>query len=95
MFLLVIYAAIALGISFLCSMLEASLLSIPTSHVAMLVKRGSRFGRQLQDMKSRVDRPLSAILTLILSLTPSARSVSARRLQRYSGTPRSGSPAPS
>ena len=64
MLLLITYAAIALGVSFLCSMLEASLLSVPESHVAMLVERGSRFGRPLQDMKSRVDRPLSAILTL-------------------------------
>lgn len=64
MLLLITYAAIALGVSFLCSMLEASLLSVPASHVAMLVERGSRFGRRLQDMKSHVDRPLSAILTL-------------------------------
>ena len=64
MLLLITYAAFALGVSFLCSMLEASLLSIPMSHVAMLVQRGSRFGRQLQNMKSQVDRPLSAILTL-------------------------------
>ena len=46
MFLLITYAAIALGVSFLCSMLEASLLSLPASHVAMLVERGSRFGRR-------------------------------------------------
>ena len=64
MLLLIVYATVALGISFLCSMLEASLLSIPSSHVAMLAERGSRFGRRLQDMKSQVDRPLSAILTL-------------------------------
>ena len=64
MLLLITYAALALGVSFLCSMLEASLLSVSTSHVAMLVERGSRFARQLQTMRSQVDRPLSAILTL-------------------------------
>ena len=64
MLLLITLAAIALGVSFLCSMLEASLLSVPASHVAMLVQRGSRSGQRLQEMKSQVDRPLSAILTL-------------------------------
>jgi CBS domain containing-hemolysin-like protein len=64
MFLLLTYATVALGMSFLCSMLEATLLSIPASHIAMLVERGSRTGQQLQAMKANIDRPLSAILTL-------------------------------
>ncbi len=64
MLLLLTFAAIALGVSFLCSMLEATLLSVSASHLAMRVEQGSSAARYLQKMKSEVDRPLSAILTL-------------------------------
>lgn len=64
MTLLFIYLMVALGASFLCSLLEASLLSVPRSHVAVLVERGSAAGLRLQTMKDDVDRPLAAILTL-------------------------------
>ncbi len=64
MTLLLIYLSIALGVSFLCSLLEAALLSIPRSTIALMVEQGSPAGRQLDKMKRDVDRPLSAILTL-------------------------------
>jgi CBS domain containing-hemolysin-like protein len=64
MTLLIIYALVAVGISFLCSMLEACLLSLPHSYVESLVQRGSRTGPALSEMKSNIDRPLAAILTL-------------------------------
>ncbi len=64
MTLLFIYGALAIGVSFLCSMLEASLLSLPRSHVEAMAARGSRTGLRLKQMKERIDRPLAAILTL-------------------------------
>jgi CBS domain containing-hemolysin-like protein len=64
MTLLLAYATLAIGVSFLCSLLEASLLSLPQSHVEALVERRSAVGRQLQRMKANIDRPLAAILTL-------------------------------
>lgn len=64
MALLLLYLMLALGFSFLCSMLESSLLSVPRSHVAVMVEQGSRAGRRLERMKDDVDRPLAAILTL-------------------------------
>ncbi len=64
MVLLLLYLMLALGVSFLCSMLESSLLSVPRSHVAVMVERGSRAGKRLERMKGDVDRPLAAILTL-------------------------------
>lgn len=64
MILLVGYLLLALVISFLCSLLEAVLLSVPRSHVAVLVERGTLAGARLQRMKDDVDRPLAAILTL-------------------------------
>jgi len=64
MFLLFTYLLIALAFSFLCSMLEAVLLSVSPSHVAVLVERGTATGKRLQRMKQHIDRPLAAILTL-------------------------------
>lgn len=47
MALLLTYLIVALAASFLCSLLEASLLSVPRSHVAVMVERGSRAGQRL------------------------------------------------
>jgi putative hemolysin len=55
---------ISLGVSFLCSILEAVLLSINRSYVALLEDKGSRAGRFLNRMQKRIDEPISAILTL-------------------------------
>jgi len=64
MVLLLFFLFLALGFSFLCSMLEAVLLSVPRSHVRVLQERGSWAGQRLQRMKDDIDRPLAAILTL-------------------------------
>lgn len=62
--LLITYMAVALGISFLCSLLEATLLAVPASHVGALAERGHAGARRLQALKQDIDRPLAAILTL-------------------------------
>lgn len=64
MALLLVYLLVSIGFSFLCSILEAALLSVPRSHVALMIDRGSRAGERLLQMKDNVDRPLAAILTL-------------------------------
>lgn len=64
MTLLLIYLGIAIGLSFLCSILESVLLSVPRSHVAVLEERGVGAGAALRRMKDDIDRPLAAILTL-------------------------------
>lgn len=64
MTLLILYALLALGVSFLCSLLEASLLSLPRSQVETLVAEGSPAGRSMKGLKENIDRPLAAILTL-------------------------------
>jgi CBS domain containing-hemolysin-like protein len=64
MLLLIVYMLLAVGVSFLCSVLEAALLSVPRSHVAVMIDRGSKAGKRLMAMKDNVDRPLAAILTL-------------------------------
>ncbi len=64
MTLLFIYLILALGVSFLCSILEASLLSVPPSYVKQTEETGSRSGKLLARLKSDIDRPLAAILSL-------------------------------
>lgn len=64
MTLLFIYVAIALGVSFLCSILEAALLSITPSHLAKLEQDRPKVGGRLRALKTHVDRPLAAILSL-------------------------------
>ncbi len=58
------YFFAALGISFLCSILEASLLSITPSHLAKLEQDKPAVGARLRALKSQIDRPLAAILSL-------------------------------
>ena len=62
--LLILYLCIALFFSFLCSLLEASLLSITPSHVSIVSKESPALGKDLQHFKDNIDRPLAAILTL-------------------------------
>ncbi len=62
--LLLIYLFIALFFSFLCSLLEASLLSITPSHANVIGKENPSLGKDLQHFKDNIDKPLAAILTL-------------------------------
>ena len=62
--LLVFYVALAIGVSFLCSMMEAVLLSVTPSYVAALERKGSAVGERIHEFKENVDRPLAAILSL-------------------------------
>lgn len=62
--LLAFYLFLAIGVSFLCSILEAVLLSVTPSHVAVLERKGSGSGKLLRSLKEDIDRPLSAILSL-------------------------------
>ena len=64
MALILIYLFGALGISFLCSILEAVLLSTPLSYSTMLEEQRHKKGALLHDYKKNVDRPVAAILSL-------------------------------
>lgn len=63
MTLLLLYVALALGVSFLCSVLEAVLLSVTPAYVAA-AESDSRVGQLLAELKRNIDRPLAAILSL-------------------------------
>lgn len=64
MTLLFVYVGVALGVSFLCSILEATLLSITPSHLAKLEQDRPSVGARLRALKAHIDRPLAAILSL-------------------------------
>jgi CBS domain containing-hemolysin-like protein len=61
---LLIVVSLGLGISFVCSVLEAVLLSLTHSYVGVLAERGERSGVLLSRMRERIDEPIAAILTL-------------------------------
>lgn len=65
MTLLLTYLSIALLVSFICSVLEAVLLSSTTSYIETLSKNGnSKTVKLLKDLKSNIDKPISSILIL-------------------------------
>ncbi|MDD9910666.1 MAG: hemolysin family protein [Ahrensia sp.] len=64
MTLLMIYIAIAVGASFLCSVLEAVLLSVSPSYLGALKESNPTLGKKLEELQTDIDRPLAAILTL-------------------------------
>ncbi|MEM9837143.1 MAG: hemolysin family protein [Bacteroidota bacterium] len=61
---LLLFATLSILFSFLCSIWEAVLLSIPPSYVQIAQQNGTRTGKLLQEFKDEVDRPLTAILSL-------------------------------
>lgn len=64
MTLLLIYGTVSIFFSFLCSILEAVLLSITPTFINLKKKEGKEFATALELLKKDVDKPLIAILTL-------------------------------
>lgn len=64
MLLLVVFACSAIFFSFLCSVLEAVLLSITPSYIAQLRDNKPLLYARLSNLKHNMDTPLAAILTL-------------------------------
>ncbi|ARN78417.1 hemolysin [Nonlabens spongiae] len=62
--LLIIYAIISIFFSFLCSILEAVLLSINPTFIKVKEQEGASYVDTLRSLKEDVDKPLIAILTL-------------------------------
>ncbi len=63
MSLLIFYVTIAVGVSFLCSIMEAVLLSVTPSYIATLERDENPTGAALRKMKAKIDRPLATILS--------------------------------
>jgi len=88
MALLIFYLMLALGVSFICSLTEAGLLTLSSTYAATLTREGKRVGPVLERMKARPDRPLAAILTLNTAAhTIGAAGVGAQSLVVFQNVP--------
>ncbi len=84
---LIAVIGVGLAVSFMCSILEAVLLSITHSHVALMQERGERAGDLLARMRANIDEPIAAILTLnTIAHTVSASVGGALALQVFGET---------
>ncbi|MEN8703040.1 MAG: CNNM domain-containing protein [Polaribacter sp.] len=64
MTLLIIFATVSIFFSFLCSILEAVLLSITPTFINLKKSEGLDYAKELEVLKKDVDKPLIAILTI-------------------------------
>ncbi|MBL4643733.1 MAG: HlyC/CorC family transporter [Flavobacteriaceae bacterium] len=64
MTLLILFASLSIFISFLCSILEAVLLSVSRTFIEVEKGEKKAYAFQLEKLKNDVDKPLIAILTL-------------------------------
>jgi len=64
MLLLISYLCLALFVSFLCSIMEAVLLSTPQSFLIVKQEKGNVWAKTFIELKTNIEKPLSAILSL-------------------------------
>ena len=64
MLLLLFFVLLALGVSFLCSIMEAVLLSLTPAFIEQCDQEGHPSAARLRSLKDDIDRPLAAILSL-------------------------------
>lgn len=64
MSLLIAFVVLSIAVSFICSILEAALLSITPSYIAQQKLSRPKLYEQLKVLKDKIDQPLAAILTL-------------------------------
>lgn len=84
MTLLLLYLFLALGVSFLCSTLEAALLSITPSYLHTQEEEGKPFAKSLIKLKQNIDKPLSAILSFnTIAHTVGAAGVGAQAIKVF------------
>lgn len=84
MTLLIFFAVMAIGISFLCSVMEAALLSITPSYIAQLEEKSPKLYRKVSLLKQDIDSPLAAILSLnTIAHTVGATGVGAQVSEIY------------
>lgn len=62
--LLLLFLLGAMGISFLCSILESVLMSTPISYITMKEDEGSKTAARFHQYKDNIERPIAAILSL-------------------------------
>jgi CBS domain containing-hemolysin-like protein len=85
--LLITYVLIAIFTSFICSLLEAGLLTVTPSAINRAKEKGMPWGARMEKLKADIDRPLSAILTLnTIAHTMGAAGAGAQYAKIYGNT---------
>ena len=64
MALLITYLVVAIGVSFICSILEAVLLSVTPTFVAQKLKENKQGAKKLAQVRDKLDHSISSILIL-------------------------------
>lgn len=64
MTLLIIYGVVSIFFSFLCSILEAVLLSVTPTFITVKKNEGKKYADNLERLKDDIDKPIIAILTI-------------------------------
>lgn len=64
MTLLIIYGIVSISFSFLCSILEAVLLSVTPTFITVKINQGKLYAIALKKLKEDIDQPLITILTV-------------------------------
>lgn len=81
---ILILFAFVLFVSFMCSLLEAVILSVTPAYVGVLIGNKRKSGPLLEHLLENIDRPISAILTLnTLSHTLGAAAIAYKVQQVY------------
>ena len=62
--ILILYGFLTICLSFLCSILEAVLLSINPTFIKIKIKEGKKYAEKLEKLRDSIDEPLIIILTL-------------------------------
>ncbi len=85
--LLIVYMALALIISSICSLLEATLLSTPMSYINTLEQQGVKGALRLKKLKLEIDESISAILVVnTIANTVGASLVGAQAAELFHST---------
>lgn len=81
---LLLYLFLAIGFSFLCSIMEAVLLTTPLSFISAKIEEGKKSAKLFKKLKESVDRPLSAILSInTIAHTVGAAGVGAQAVKVF------------
>lgn len=85
MYAIVIITVISLVGSFLCSLMEAAIYSISRSRIESLRREGDPGGIRLARLRSKIDEPIAAILTLNTTVNVLGASIAGSLVARYYG----------
>ncbi|PRY91953.1 CBS domain containing-hemolysin-like protein [Marinilabilia salmonicolor] len=87
MTLLILYLILALGVSFLCSILEAVLFSTTASYIEIKKMQNVTGAQLFANLKTNIDRPISAILSInTIAHTVGAAGVGAQAVYVFGET---------